>query len=178
MFRLLFSLMLFGAVSANAQMSDPSKAAPNNVSATLSFASSSPVFGIAFEHMMKDSFGIGAALKMWQKNAVNTAAGACCNTTRSRNGALVVGATASHHFYKKDWDLSFTPSLNIIQIKPYATGLKDATTLAPGLATGIVMQMTPAIAVGFEYALYQAWFDSDYNGLLVQDLGVRGRFSF
>lgn len=172
MFRLLISLILFGAVSANAQMSDPSKAPPNNVSATLSFANPSPVIGIAFEHMMKDSFGIGAALKMWQKNSDTT------KPARSRNGALVIGATASHHFYKKDWDLSFTPSLNIMQIKPHATGAKDSTTLAPGLATGIVMQVTPAVAVGFEYALYQAWFDADYAGTVFQDLGIRGRFSF
>jgi hypothetical protein len=170
MVRLLIGLMIFASTGAFAQMSDPSKAPPNNISATLSFAAPSPVFGIAFEHMMKDSMGLGAGLKMWQKE----------EGSKARDGFLVVGVNAGYHFYKKDWDLSFTPSLNIMNIKGSvgSHNTKDATSLAPGVSFGILCQVAPNFGVGFDWSAYQAWFDSTYAGTMIQDIAVRGRFHF
>jgi hypothetical protein len=170
MVRLLIGLIIFASTGAFAQMSDPAKAPPNNISATLSFANPSPVFGIAFEHMMKDSMGLGAGIKMWQKDS---------DASNPRNGYLIVGANAGYHFYKKDWDLSFTPSLNILNISAARTGGKDATTLAPGVSFGILCQVAPNFAVGFDWSAYQAWFDKTYAGVTtIQDIAVRGRFHF
>lgn len=168
MVRLLIGLMIFASTGAFAQMNDPSKAPPNNISATLSFARPAPVFGIAFEHIMRDSMGLGAGIKMWQKET----------GTLKQEGILIVGVNAAHHFYKKDWDLSFSPSLNIMNISSASAGGKDATTLAPGVSFGILCQVAPTIGVGFDWSAYQAWFDKDYAGRMIQDIAVRGRFSF
>lgn len=168
MVRLLIGLMIFASTGAFAQMSDPAKAPPNNISATLSFAAPSPVFGLAFEHMMKDSMGLGAALKLWQKET----------GSKARDGYLIVGANAGYHFYKKEWDLSFTPSLNIMNINPAAANQKSVTTLAPGVSFGILCQVAPTFGIGFDWSAYQAWFDSTYAGRMIQDIAVRGRFNF
>lgn len=169
MVRLLMILTMLTSLNAAADMADPSKAGANSVSATLSFGWPSAIIGAQYEHMIKDSLTIGAHLRLFPKNT---------SASNSRNGYMVIGATAGHHFYKKEWDLSFTPSLNIINIDAASATGKDVTTLAPGLSLGILYQFTNSIAAGFDYSHYHVWFDSNYAGASLDDLALRGRFSF
>ncbi len=163
-------LALFGSFNVFAQTDAGSaKGGLHNASAVLSFPRGGFSFGLGYEYMMQDSMGFEAHLRMFNRN---TDAG------KTADGMMIVGVGASHHFYKKSWDLSFTPSVNIMNIESAATNGKDSTVFGPGLTVGLLTQVTPAIAIGVDWSNYWAWFDDDYAGKRVDDLAFKGRFSF
>lgn len=167
--RLVLCLFLFGSMAATAQMDDRSaKGGPHNVSVVGGFNTGGFTFGAQYEFMHQDSSGIGAHLRWFNKED---------SGPNQSHGLFIVGAGAGHHFYKKSWDLAFTPSLNILNIDS-SGATDDSTTFGPGLSISLVCQITSAVAVGFDYSNYWVWFDDDYAGHLIDDMAVKLRMSF
>ncbi len=169
MIRIFTALLFCASLNAAAQVDDASKAGANSASATIAFNTGGLVLGLGYEHIIKDSFGVGANLRWYNKED---------GPKNPANGLFIVGASASHHFYKKNWDLSFAPSFNIINIDSYTAARKDSTTFGPGISIGLLCQVAPNIGVGFDWSNYWAWFDKDYAGKIADDLGVKARLSF
>ncbi len=119
--------------------------------------------------MMDASSGIGGHVRMYNKED---------SGTNRANGYLILGASMGYHFYKKNWDLSFSPSLNMINIDAVGTNPDDASVLGPGLTIGLLCNVTRSFAIGFDNSKYWAWFDDDYAGLNIDDFAVKARLSF
>jgi len=167
--RLLLILTLLGSLNAAAQDDRSAKGGPHNLSAVASFATGGFNFGAAYEYLYQDSVGMGAHFRWFNKDD---------DANNSNDGLLIVGAGMGHHFYKKSWDLAFTPSLNIINIDSARRGGDDATVIGPGLSVSLICQMFENVALGFDWANYWAWFDDDYAGKRVDDLGIKVRMNF
>ncbi len=164
---LTFALVFFGIGTAAFADDRPVLHGPHNVNGTLGFAPGGVTVSAGYEYLMDGSLGVGGYVRMFPKE------------TGPRNaapGILVLGVGAGHHFYKKNWDLSFTPSLGIINIDAIAGD--DVTTLGPGLGIGLAYQLTGVWAVGFENTRYWVWFNSDYAGELRDDMSVKVRATF
>lgn len=172
MFRLLTSsLVIFSAawsVGASAQ-EFTAKASPHNVFLDLSVNRGGLGVGAGYEYMLDPAAGlaIGGQVRGFSKDAHSRA-----------NGLMILGATGGFHFFKKAWDLAFTPSVNLISIDSYQQTPGDATTLGPGLGISLTTQLTERFAIGFAFNNYYVWFNNDYRGILINDLALRGRFSF
>lgn len=164
---LLLATLLMTAPLAMAQGDDRGKANPHNLNVTTGFNRGGFTFGAGYEHMFDGSTGAGGHFRMFSKDK-----------DRGLAGLILIGADLSHHFYKKSWDLAFTPSLNMIMIDSAVAGGDDATTFGPGLAITLTWAMTERFALGFDYSNYWAWFDKDYQGLNVNDMSVRFRIGF
>lgn len=165
---LMLALVL--CVAANAQADDRSgKSGPHSVSAVASFPKGGFSLGGAYEYMMQDSLGIVGHFRFFAKED---------DPGNRSDGMVIIGAGASHHFYKKSWDLSFTPSFNIINIDSAAVGGDDKMALGPGLTIAFLTQVSANVAIGFDWANYWVWFDDDYAGKKVDDLAIKLRLSF
>lgn len=168
--QLLILMACLTSTLAFAQGEDRSaKASPHNVAALLGHNAGGFNFGVAYEHMMDNSMGFGAHVRMFNKEDSGT------NTV---NGYLIVGASLGYHFYKKTWDLGIAPSVNMINIDSYRARPDDASVLGPGLSLSLLSNITRTFAIGFENAKYWAWFDDDYAGLVIDDFAVKARMSF
>lgn len=167
--KLILCLFVFSSLNAAAQMEDRSpKGGPHNASAVAGFNRGGFTFGAAYEYMYQDSMGVGAHLRWFNKED---------SGTNRANGLFIIGAGAGHHFYKKSWDLSFTPSLNIINIDSVGAG-DDSTTFGPGLSIALLCQVSSAVAVGFDFSNYYVWFDDDYAGQVISDMAFKIRMGF
>lgn len=142
---------------------------PNSTSALLGYNAGGFNFGATFEHMMDSASGIGGQLRIFNKED---------SGTNQTNGYLIFGGTFGYHFYKKNWDLSFTPSMNFINIDAATTNPDDATAIGPGLSIALLCNLTDNFALGFDNSRYWVWFNDDYAGLRIDDLAIKGRFSF
>lgn len=142
---------------------------PHSVSGTMGFNTGGFTLSGEYEYMMDSSFGVGAYIREFPKDT---------DVKHSSNGYLMVGGNVDAHFYKKNWDLSFAPGFAVIKIDSSSALKDDTTTMGPSLSVGLLWQLTPAFAVGFENARYWVWFSSDYAGQLRDDMSIKGRFSF
>lgn len=165
---LIVVIALFGSLNVMAQ-TDSAKGGLHNASAVLSFPRGGVSFGIGYEYMAQDSMGYEAHLRMFNRNT---------EVGKTSDGMMIVGVGAGHHFYKKSWDLAFTPSFNFINITSAATNGKDATVVGPGLSVSLLTQVTTSIAIGIDWSNYWAWFDDVYAGKRIDDLALKARFSF
>ena len=145
------------------------KASPHNVAVDLSMNEGGFSIGAGYEYMLDEGAGwsVGGHARAFQKDRSNGA-----------NGLMIIGAQSGYHFYKKAWDLGLVPSLNIVSIDSVSIKPGDATTFGPGLALTLTTQLTERFSVGFAYSNFYVWFNSDYRGLAISDLALRGRFSF
>jgi hypothetical protein len=164
---LLAAAMIF-ATAAYAADDRPSLSGPHNVSGTLGFAPGGVTISGAYEYMMDASWGVGGYLRMFPKED---------SLPNPDEGLMIVGATLGHHFYKKNWDLSFTPGFALINIDAIG-GRDDVTTFGPSLGIGLLYQLTGTWAVGFENTRYWVWFDSDWAGELRDDMSFKVRATF
>lgn len=168
--RLLFLMILLNSQLAIAQNDDRSaKGSTHNVSAVLGYNAGGFNFGAGYEHMMDNSVGIGGHVRIFNKEDSGT------NTT---NGFMIIGGSMGYHFYKKNWDLSFTPSINMINIDSIVARPDDASAIGPGLSFGLVTQLTPNFALGFDNSRYWVWFDDDYAGGVIDDFAIKARMNF
>lgn len=173
---LLIALLALGSLEIAAQTDDRSaRGGEHNVSAVTSFSEYGFNFGAAYEYMMEDSLGFIGHLRFFDKD--DDAEGGY------HDGIMIFGAGVGHHFYKKSWDLSFSPTFNIINIDDAPNGIggraeDDETTFGPGLSIALLTQLTPNVALGFDWSNYWVWFDDVYAGKRIDDLGVKVRVSF
>jgi hypothetical protein len=168
--RLLCLLILMTSTSAFAQSDERSaKAATHNVSALLGHNAGGFNFGVSYEHMMDNSVGFGGHVRLFNKED---------SGTNQVNGYMIIGGAMGYHFYKKNWDLSFSPSVNMINIDSVSANPDDASVIGPGLTISLVSQLTPNFAIGFDNSRYWVWFDDDYAGLAIDDFAVKARMSF
>ncbi len=178
---LLAALMTFAGF-ANAQMSSGSsgassapdaKASLHNFSVLVSMARGGAALGAAYEYMYEGSTGLGAHIRTFAKE---TGAGKFASP-----GMMIVGAQLGHHFFKKRWDLAFTPSFNLISIDSHVASPPnpgDSTTFGPGMSIGLTWQITDRISAGFDYTNYWAWLDSDWAGHLISDMALKVKAGF
>ena len=168
--RYLTLVLALLALPAMAQSEDRgARGGPHNASAVLSFAQGGLSFGAGYEYMAQDSIGIGGHFRWFNKED---------GPRNASNGYMIIGASAAHHFYKKNWDLSFAPSFNLINIDNASATQDDGTTLGPGLSLSLLCALTDNVAMGFDWSNYWVWFDSDFAGKRIDDLGVKLRMSF
>lgn len=168
--RFVLVLLSLGVFSAHAQMDDrTAKASTHNISVSSSFNRGGFNIGAAYEYMHDQSWGFGGHIRSFPKET---------DANNPGNGVMVIGALLGHHFYKRAWDLSFTPSFNVIKIDSVRTTPGDTTTMGPGLTISLLWQIAEQVAVGFENSRYWVWFDDDYAGAVIDDLGVRVRVNF
>ena len=139
----------------------------NNIGVAISFPNS-PAIGIDYERRVQSALGIGGYFKFYAKDD---------SATKPHNGFLALGAQASAHYDSGPWDLFISPGFGIVAVDAVGTS-KNKTTFGPRLATGVLYQLTPMFALGFEHSFYYAWFDKDIGGELTTDLAVKGRFTF
>jgi hypothetical protein len=166
---LLIVLALMGT-TALAQSEDRSaKSGPHSVSALVSFPRGGFSLGGGYEYMLQDSMGVEGHFRFFAKED---------DPPNRSDGMVIIGAGASHHFYKKSWDLSFTPSFNVINIDSATPGGDDTTALGPGLSVSLLTQVSANVALGFDWGNYWVWFDDDYAGKRVDDLAFKLRLSF
>jgi len=167
---LFLILSLMASAGAFAQGDDRSaKSGPHSVNAVISFPNGGVSLGAGYEHMLQDSLGIEGHFRLFTKET---------DPSNASDGMLIIGAGASHHFYKKSWDLAFTPSLNLINIDTVKAGGDDTTALGPGLSISLLCQMSANVAVGFDWGNYWVWFNGDYAGKRVDDLALKLRLGF
>jgi len=153
---------------AHAEMEDAAaKASPHNANMSLSWNRGGFAFGAGYEYMHDTSTGFGGNFRMFQRDS-----------SRSADGLFIVSGTLGHHFFKRAWDLSFTPGISIINIDSANARQDDTTVVGPSLGMGILWQMADKFAIGFDYTNYWAWFDSDHSGHIISDLAVKGKFNF
>ena len=172
--RVIFAAVLFLSTGlAHAQLEDrTAKASPHNFSLNLAPSAGGISLGFAYEYMYDASTGVGAHIRTFSKEDSGP------NTS---NGYMIVGAGLGHHFFKRSWDLSFTPSFNILSIDSINPNNRDdSTTMGPGLSIALVWAFTDRFAVGFDYQNYWVWFDEDWNGPQneISDLSIKLRASF
>lgn len=178
----LVALMTFAGV-AHAQMSSGSsgassapdaKASLHNFSVLISMARGGAALGAAYEYMYEGSTGIGAHIRTFAKETSG-------DVIEQGPGLMIVGAQLGHHFFKKRWDLAFTPSFNLISIDSHVSGPnnpEDATTFGPGMSISLLWQITDRISAGFDYNNYWVWLDSDWAGHRISDMAFKLRVGF
>lgn len=165
--RLLLGLLLVGGF-AHAQLDDAAgRGGLHNVNLKAGFTAGGFALGAGYEYLFDQATGIGGEFRTYQKN-----------DDRGSDGVMVVGATLGHHFYKKSWDLSFTPSFNLISIDRASAASEDVSSMGPGLSIGLTWQMNQRVAVGFDNSRYWIWFDEDARGLVMDDMSVKVKASF
>jgi hypothetical protein len=164
----LVLLMSISALSFAQSEERVAKASKHNGSAIVGFGTGGPSFGLAYEYMLDQSGGVGGHLRIFSKDD---------HTPGVNNGYTIVGGALHHHFYKRSWDLDFSPSFNIINIDVLGSG-DDKTTFGPGLGISLMTQLTDMISVGFENARYWVWFNDDYGGMAIDDFALKIRASF
>ena len=142
---------------------------PHNVSVTGGFNRGGVTLGAEYEYMMDNAFGVGGHIRQFSKDS---------DATRAADGVFIAGVSAGHHFYKKTWDLSFTPGFDIISIDAVNSKPGSVTTVGPDLAIGLVCQVNSSVAVGFVNTHYWVWFDKNYAGSLRDDLSIKVRATF
>ncbi len=123
--------------------------------------------GAAYEHLFENSTGLVGHFRMFQKD-----------DDKGANGYMIFGGGLSHHFYKKKWDLAFTPSFNVISIDSVTTTPGDSTTMGPGLSIALLWTLTPKFSLGFDYNTYWVWFDEDYVGNVINDFAIKFKVAF
>lgn len=165
----LLIFVLLGSVNVFAQEDRSAKLGPHAVSAVASFPQGGFSIGAAYEYSLEDSMGVVGHFRLFSKEDAPKNPG---------HGLMVAGIGAAHHFYKKSWDLAFTPSINMINIDNVSKTGDDATAFGPGLSVSLLCQMTDRIAAGFEWANYWVWFNEDFAGKRVDDLGLKVRMNF
>lgn len=166
--RILFVTLLCLSFSATAQFDEKvAKAAKHSGSFLVGFGAGGTAFGFAYEFMPDQSLGFDGHLRVFPKD--NQGA-------NQSQGLMVLGGSMVHHFYKRSWDLAFSPSFNIINID--ATNGNDQTTFGPGLSISLMTQLTDQISVGFDNSRYWIWFDDDFRGSALDDFAIRIRSSF
>lgn len=165
--RLIFILITLSSVSVSAQSDEAARSSKHNGYATLGINSGGLTFGAGYENMIDVGTGLTGGVRWFSKD-----------DKRPANGLFIFGGGVAHHFYKKHWDLAFTPSMNVINIDTASRAQDDVTTLGPGLSISLLWQASPRIAIGFDNTRYWVWFDDDYSGTLIDDLSVRMRASF
>lgn len=169
---IILSLLLCAGV-AHAQLDDTAMGRTKSaVNAVVSMAKGGFSIGASYEYMLDPSTGVGGQLRTFQKHDTGP---------NLYPGVTILGAIGAAHFYKKNWDLSFTPSFNIISVDSYAaSGTKpgDATTMGPGLSVGLTWAINQHVGLGFDYSNYWVWFQEDWRGPIVNDLAFRLKASF
>ena len=154
---------------AHAQIEErTAKASHHNGAVTLGFGSGGTSFGLGYEYMYDQSAGVGGHMRIYQKD--DTSPG-------TSNGLTIAGASMSHHFYKRSWDLSLSPSFNIINIDSVRPN-GSKSTMGPGLSISIMTQITDMISIGFDNSRFWVWFNDEYRGLAIDDFAFRLRASF
>ncbi|MGE4131289.1 MAG: hypothetical protein AB7F86_06600 [Bdellovibrionales bacterium] len=138
--------------------------------------------GAAYEYMYEAATGIGGHIRSFSKEGSYSGSGSGKLTAR-HEGLMIFGAMLGHHFFKKHWDLAFTPSFNIISIDshygtPSSTIPDDATTMGPGLSISLLWSITNSVGLGFDYSNYWVWFDDDWPGLRISDMGIKFKVAF
>lgn len=168
--QLLIAALFILSFNVHAQLEEKiAKASPHNASVLLGFGTGGIAFGLTYEHMFDQSAGIGGHLRVFPKDD---------DAPGISDGLTIIGASLSHHFYKRSWDLSFSPSLNIISIDSVRANSNDETTLGPGLTIALMTQITDMISIGFDNSRYWVWFNGEYAGLSIDDFALRVRASF
>lgn len=166
---IILSLLLC-AGAAHAQLDDSAAGrTKHTINAVASMARGGFSIGASYEYMVDPSTGVGGQLRSFQKHD---------SGPNNYPGITILGAVGAAHFYKKNWDLSFTPSFNIISIDSYTTKPGDATTMGPGLSLGLTWALNPNVGLGFDYSNYWVWFQEDWRGNVVDDLAFRIKASF
>ncbi len=184
---LLFAALLTLSSVAHAQLSGGSgysssssggmsstveaKASAHNFSVLGSMNRGGFAIGAGYEYMFDGATGVGGHIRTFPKETGNTAG----NNT---NGYMIIGAQLAHHFYKKRWDLAFTPSFNIISIDSRTATPDDTTTMGPGMSISLLWQLTDRLALGFDYTNYWVWLEDDYAGLVISDMAVKFKAGF
>lgn len=163
----LLALMSFSALGFAQTDERTAKANKHNGSGVVGFGTGGPSFGLAYEYMFDQSAGLGGHLRIFSKDD---------DSPGVNNGYTIVGGALHHHFYKRSWDLSFSPSLNIINID--ALNGDDKTAFGPGLGISLMTQLTDMISVGFDNARYWVWLNEDYGGMVIDDFALKVRASF
>lgn len=181
---LLLAALIGFAGFANAQMSSGSsfssgsssgsapeaKAAAHNFSVLFSMNRGGAALGANYEYMYDGATGVGAHIRTFPKET---------GTVRNQGpGYMIFGAQLGHHFYKKRWDLAFTPSFNFISIDSHVARPDDTTTMGPGMSISLTWQLTDRIAAGFDYSNYWVWFSDDWAGLNMSDMALKVKASF
>ena len=87
-----------------------------------------------------------------------------------------IGGFIRPHFHRLGWDLFFSPGVQILNLE---RGDEDDTGLGLSFSTGLHFQLHESFALGIEHFVTTPWFaDDEFQGVLIQDLMIRGRFSF
>lgn len=160
--RILLATLLSLSFAASAEFDEKTaKGTKHSGSLMLGFGQGGTAFGFGYEYMFDQSGGFGGHLRIFPKD-------------KHANGLTVIGGSMVHHFYKRSWDLSFSPSFNIINID----GANDNTTFGPGLSISLMNQITDMVSVGFDNSRYWVWFEDSSRGLAIDDFAVRVRINF
>ena len=167
---LVLAIWLSCASVSNAQTDErTAKSSPHNIYALASFGLGGFSFGAAYEFMSDNSAGLGGHIRVVNKEN---------GPINASNGYTIIGAQMGHHFYKKSWDLAFTPSANIINIDSVSLNPDDTSAFGPGLSISLLCSLTENFSLGFDNARYWVWFEEDYQGLVIDEFAIKGRFSF
>ena len=167
---LLLAALCSFSLAVHAQGDDrTAKSSPHNVNVNGGFNYGGFTFGVGYEHMYDSSTGIGGHLRIFNKDD---------DALIGMPGLTIIGATLGHHFYKRAWDLAFTPSFNLINIDAARAGQEDVTTFGPGMSISLVWAMTDRASFGFDFTNYWVWFDDDWKGTSIDDLSAKLRLSF
>lgn len=165
---LLLGLILMCSSASFAAMDErPAPHGPHNAWGTGGFNLGGFTLGAGYEYSLDPAFGVGGYIREFPKD-----------TKRGADGLVIVGAGAGYHFFKKSWDLAFTPGFAIVSIDSASALKDDTTTFGPSLGIGLMCQLTSIWAVGFENTRYWVWFSNDYQGELRDDMSIKVRASF
>lgn len=164
------TLALLISTASFAQTEDrPGTRGPHNAAVTAGVNRGGLTLGGEYEYMLPSALGVGAHVREFPKDT---------GPVNATDGYLIVGVSASHHFYKKTWDLSFSPGFDIINIDAVNSKPGSTTTAGPDLAIGLLCQVNSSVAIGFENTRYWVWFDKNYAGVLRDDLSFKVRATF
>lgn len=157
---------LFVFLGGGMAVGTQAQAKTNFVNADIGFYTGGLSLGGGYEYLFDGAQSVGGQLRYFSKS-----------NKRSANGYTMVGAFTGYHFYKKAWDFSLSPGMNIINISPAPRG-DSKTTLGPSLSIGLTTQLNDKVAIGFDYFNAWVWFDEDYRGPIVSDLQFKVSVGF
>ena len=164
-----FALAFHSSVAPAQSRTNPgsTSGAVNSAYLNLGYAAGGLNFGGAYEYLFNGAQSIGGQVHLFPKDQGHLA-----------YGYTIVGAFTGFHFYKGDWDLSFAPGLNIMNVGSVVTSIKDETILGPSFSLSLVVAISSRLSLGFDYVNYYGWFTNFYRGLRVSDTELKLKLNF
>jgi hypothetical protein len=124
--------------------------------------------GADYIRAAQKNFGYGGYIHYFEKNTSRVNA----------NGLFAFGGEVNVHYEIEQFDVYVAPGFGFVDIDPVAANSSTAFTAGPRLAVGALYKINSQWSAGIENVRYYSWFNAGFNGEMIDDLAVRGRFTF